>query len=148
MILPLHWRDSDDGSWRIEVRARQIVGLAGLLGSGRTEVARAIFGADPPDAGTIRLAGKAFSPREPADAIALGVGYCSEDRKADGIVPDMSVRENITLGILPRLTRMGIVDEARQRALSALEDVLTRHTIFHRAEAFVGQLDDLNRGRG
>ena len=102
---------------RVEVRERQIVGLAGLLGSGRTEVARAIFGADPPDAGTIELSGRAVSPREPAEAIALGVGYCSEDRKADGIVPDMSVRENMTLGILPRLTNMGIVDEARQREI-------------------------------
>jgi ribose transport system ATP-binding protein len=104
-------------SARVEVRARQIVGLAGLLGSGRTEVARAIFGADPPKAGTIRVTGREVSPREPAEAIALGVGYCSEDRKADGIIPDMSVRENITLSILPRLTKMGIVDEARQRAI-------------------------------
>jgi ribose transport system ATP-binding protein len=102
---------------RVEVRQRQIVGLAGLLGSGRTEVARAIFGADPPEAGTIRLSGQAVSPREPAEAIALGVGYCSEDRKADGIVPDMSVRENMTLSILPRLTSLGIVDEARQREI-------------------------------
>jgi monosaccharide-transporting ATPase len=102
---------------RVEVRERQIVGLAGLLGSGRTEVARAIFGADPPEAGTIRLGGRNVSPREPAEAIALGVGYCSEDRKADGIVPDMSVRENMTLGILPRLTKLGIVDEARQREI-------------------------------
>ena len=102
---------------RVEVKAGQIVGLAGLLGSGRTETARAIFGADPPDAGVIRLLGKEVSPREPSDAIALGVGYCSEDRKADGIIPDMSVRENITLAILPRLIKMGIVDEARQRAI-------------------------------
>ena len=102
---------------RVEVRERQIVGLAGLLGSGRTEIARAIFGADPADAGTIELGGRAVSPQEPAEAIALGVGYCSEDRKADGIVPDMSVRENMTLGVLPRLTNMGIVDEARQREI-------------------------------
>jgi monosaccharide-transporting ATPase len=102
---------------RVEVKAGQIVGLAGLLGSGRTEVARAIFGADPPDGGTIRLMGNEEAPREPADAIARGVGYCSEDRKADGIVPDMSVRENITLAILPRLVRMGVVDEVRQRAI-------------------------------
>jgi ribose transport system ATP-binding protein len=102
---------------RLEVRERQIVGLAGLLGSGRTEVARAIFGADPPDAGTIHLSGRAVSPQEPAEAIALGLGYCSEDRKADGIVPDMSVRENMTLSILPRLTSLGIVDEARQREI-------------------------------
>jgi monosaccharide-transporting ATPase len=102
---------------RVEVKAGQIVGLAGLLGSGRTEVARAIFGADPPDEGTIRLMGNEEAPREPSDAIALGVGYCSEDRKVDGIVPDMSVRENITLAILPRLVRMGVVDEVRQRAI-------------------------------
>jgi len=101
---------------RVEVKSGQIVGLAGLLGSGRTETARAIFGADPPDAGTIRLLGNEVQLREPSAAIALGVGYCSEDRKAEGIVPDMSVRENITLAILPRLVRMGVVDEARQRA--------------------------------
>ncbi len=100
---------------RLEVRAGQIVGLAGLLGSGRTETARAVFGADPPDAGSIRLMGESIVPREPAQAIARGVGYCSEDRKADGIIPDMSVRENITLAILPRLVAMGVVDEARQR---------------------------------
>jgi len=102
---------------RVEVRERQIVGLAGLLGSGRTEVARAIFGADPADAGTIELGGRAVSPREPAEAIALGVGYCSEDRKADGIVPDMSVRENLTLAILPRLVSAGVVDESKQRQI-------------------------------
>jgi monosaccharide-transporting ATPase len=102
---------------RVEVKAGQIVGLAGLLGSGRTEIARAIFGADPPDAGRIRLMGKDVAPRQPSDAIALGVGYCSEDRKADGIIPDMSVRENITLAILPRLVKIGVVDEARQRAI-------------------------------
>ncbi len=102
---------------RVEVRAGQIVGLAGLLGSGRTETARAIFGADPPDAGSIRLMGRAVTPREPSDAIAMGVGYCSEDRKADGIVPDMSVRENLTLAILPRLVAMGVIDEGRQRQI-------------------------------
>jgi ribose transport system ATP-binding protein len=102
---------------RVEVRAGQIVGLAGLLGSGRTEVARAVFGADPPDAGAIRLMGKTASPKEPAEAIALGVGFCTEDRKVEGIIPDMSVRENITLALLPRLTRAGMVDEARQREI-------------------------------
>jgi galactofuranose transport system ATP-binding protein len=100
---------------RVEVRAGEIVGLAGLLGSGRTEVARAVFGADRPDAGTVRLMGKA--PREPAEAIALGAGFCTEDRKVEGIVPDMSVRENLTLALLPRLTRAGIVDEARQKQI-------------------------------
>jgi len=101
----------------VTVRAGQIVGLAGLLGSGRTEIARAIFGADPPDAGTIRLMGKPASPREPSEAITLGVGFCTEDRKIEGIVPEMSVRENLTLALLPRLTRGGVIDEARQREI-------------------------------
>ena len=102
---------------RVEVRTGQIVGLAGLLGSGRTEMARAIFGADPPDAGTIRLMGNVVSPMEPAEAIALGVGFCTEDRKVEGIIPDMSVRENITLSVLPRLIRAGMVDEVREREI-------------------------------
>jgi galactofuranose transport system ATP-binding protein len=102
---------------RVAVRAGEIVGLAGLLGSGRTEVARAVFGADQPDAGTIRLRGEAVRLEEPRDAIARGVGFCSEDRKTEGIVPEMSVRENLTLAILPRITRAGVVDEAKQREI-------------------------------
>jgi ribose transport system ATP-binding protein len=101
----------------LAVRAGQIVGLAGLLGSGRTEIARAIFGADPPDAGTIQLMGSAKTPREPIEAIERGVGFCTEDRKIEGIVPEMSVRENLTLALLPRLTRAGVIDEARQREI-------------------------------
>ncbi|HLW89908.1 MAG TPA: sugar ABC transporter ATP-binding protein [Roseiarcus sp.] len=99
----------------VAVKAGEIVGLAGLLGSGRTEVARAIFGADPPDAGRVILNGEPADPRAPAEAIARGVGFCTEDRKTEGIVPNMSVAENLTLALLPRLTRAGIVDEAKQQ---------------------------------
>ena len=102
---------------RLAVRAGEIVGLAGLLGSGRTEVARAVFGADPPDAGRIEIAGEEASLREPVEAIRRGLGYCSEDRKRDGVIPNMSVGENLTLALLPRLTRAGIVDEAKQREI-------------------------------
>ena len=98
----------------LSVRAGEIVGLAGLLGSGRTELARLIFGADQPDAGTIAFDGDPVTFREPIDAIATGIGFCSEDRKVEGIVPDMSVRENLTLAILPRLARLGVIDETRQ----------------------------------
>jgi monosaccharide-transporting ATPase len=59
--------------------------------------------------------GTPFAPRSPADAIAAGIGFCSEDRKLEGIVPDMSVRENLTLALLPRLARAGILDEEEQR---------------------------------
>ena len=98
----------------LSVRSGEISGLAGLLGSGRTEVARLIFGVDQPAAGTITMEGVPVKFGEPIDAINRGIGFCSEDRKVEGIVPEMSVRENLTLAILPRLTRSGIVDEARQ----------------------------------
>ena len=98
----------------LEVRAGEIVGLAGLLGSGRTETARAVFGADPPDAGAIRLMGEPVALREPRrrDRAAASAS-AREDRKVEGIVPDMSVRENLTLALLPRLVAMGVVDETR-----------------------------------
>jgi len=102
---------------RLAVRAGEIVGLAGLLGSGRTEIARTLFGAEPPDAGRILLGAKEVRWTGPADAIAHGLGFCPEDRKTDGVVPSMSVGENLTLALLPRLARAGIVEEARQREI-------------------------------
>ncbi len=98
----------------ISVRAGEIVGLAGLLGSGRSETARALFGADPPESGRISMAGRVVAVPNPQTAINLGMGFCAEDRKVEGIVPDMSVRENMTLALLPGLTRAGVVDTARQ----------------------------------
>ncbi|MES2180012.1 MAG: sugar ABC transporter ATP-binding protein [Gemmatimonadota bacterium] len=97
-----------------DVRRGEILGLAGLLGSGRTETARAVFGSTPADSGTMRLEGARFSPHSPVDAIRAGVGYLSEDRKADGIIPDLSVRENLTLAALPLLTKYGVVSRRRQ----------------------------------
>jgi galactofuranose transport system ATP-binding protein len=101
----------------LSVRKGEIVGLAGLLGAGRTETARAIFGADAHEKGEITYLGQARNFREPAEAIRAGMGFCSEDRKREGIIPGMSVRENMTLALLPALSRSGIVDEARQRAV-------------------------------
>jgi galactofuranose transport system ATP-binding protein len=107
--------DRLDGA-SVTVRSGEIVGLAGLLGSGRTEVARAVFGADPVS-GELRVRGKPARWKSPRDAIRAGFGLCSEDRKADGIIPYMSVRENLTLAALPALSRNGIVDRAEQRAI-------------------------------
>jgi galactofuranose transport system ATP-binding protein len=101
----------------LDVHEGEIVGLAGLLGSGRTETARAIFGLDASQAGTIRFGGRDTDFRTARDAIAAGIGFCSEDRKTEGIVPDMSVRDNLTLALLPRLTRHGVIDQARQREI-------------------------------
>ncbi len=100
-----------------EVHPGEIVGLAGLLGAGRTESVRAVFGADRPDAGTIRLSGAAGAISQPADAIRAGMGFCSEDRKLEGIIPDMSVRENMMLALMPQLAKRGIVDETRSREI-------------------------------
>jgi ribose transport system ATP-binding protein len=101
----------------IDVRPGEIVGLAGLLGSGRTETARAVFGAAPSEGGSVYFGGKLLDPRSPDDAIHAGVGFVSEDRKAEGIIPELSIRENLTLAALPTLTRFGIVSRARQREL-------------------------------
>jgi ribose transport system ATP-binding protein len=98
----------------VSVNAGEIVGLAGLLGSGRTETARAIFGADPLDSGEVRLAEQLVRFASPRDAIDAGIGFCSEDRKGEGIIPYLSVRENLTLAALPSLSRRGIVSKERQ----------------------------------
>ncbi len=99
------------------VHRGEIVGFAGLLGAGRTETARLVFGADAMRSGALAFEGKAIAPREPVDAIAHGIGFSSEDRKLEGIIPDMSVAENLTLALMPQLTKAGIVDEDKQRAI-------------------------------
>jgi monosaccharide-transporting ATPase len=101
----------------LSVKRGEIVGLAGLLGAGRTETARLIFGADKSQKGSLTLEGKAFTPTEPIEAISRGIGFSSEDRKVEGIIPDMSVAENMTLALMPQLTKMGVVDVDQQRAL-------------------------------
>jgi monosaccharide-transporting ATPase len=105
-----------------EVRSAEIVGLAGLLGSGRTESARMVFGADQPEHGNIRFLTDRI--RDPAQAISAGMGFCSEDRKVEGIVPWLSVRENIVLALMPQLSRRGIIDESRSNAIA--DEFITR----------------------
>ncbi|AVV42798.1 sugar ABC transporter ATP-binding protein [Streptomyces sp. ID05-04B] len=83
----------------MEIKKGEVIGLAGLLGSGRTELARLLFGADQPDAGTVSIDGKQVSMSAPNDAIGAGVAFCSENRKSEGLVPDLTVRENIILAL-------------------------------------------------
>lgn len=111
----------------VTVRVGEIVGLAGLLGSGRTETARAIFGADVLEAGELRVSGKLTHYRSPRDAIRDGIGLCPEDRKTEGIIPHLSVRENLTLALLPRLSRHGVVDKIKQAEL--VERFITRLSV-------------------
>jgi ribose transport system ATP-binding protein len=95
----------------------EIVGMAGLLGSGRTETARAIFGADTLEKGEVYLEGRVLKLSAPDDAIDAGLAFLSEDRKAEGIIPELSVRENLTLAALPGLSSMGIVSRAKQNEI-------------------------------
>ncbi|MEM9585544.1 MAG: sugar ABC transporter ATP-binding protein [Pseudomonadota bacterium] len=95
----------------------EIIGLGGLLGAGRTEAARAIFGVDRLTKGTIKMKGNGTGLDTPSAAISAGFGYLTEDRKAEGIIPDMSVRENLTLALLPKLKKGGQIDRARERKL-------------------------------
>ncbi|REA55446.1 D-xylose ABC transporter ATP-binding protein [Dyadobacter luteus] len=84
------------------VRAGEILGIAGLMGAGRTEIARAIYGLDKPDNGSIYLDGEEISIQSPDDAIKYGIGYVSEDRKGLGFIPQMSVQGNLSLGSLSK----------------------------------------------
>jgi ribose transport system ATP-binding protein len=101
----------------LDVHAGEAVGLAGLLGSGRTETMRLMFGADATERGTITIDGKQVTLKSPQDAIARGFAYLTEDRKSEGIVPELSVRDNLTLVCLRTLTKNGIVDVAKQRQI-------------------------------
>ena len=100
------------------LRAGEIVGLTGLVGAGRTEVARAIFGADKIDGGQIYLDGKAITVRSPQDAIRQGIGLLTEDRKGQGLVLGMTVRENTSLANLKSLVKFLFVDRRRERAIT------------------------------
>ncbi|CAG7616568.1 sugar ABC transporter ATP-binding protein [Leucobacter soli] len=100
-----------------EVREREIVGLAGLIGAGRTEVARAIFGLDPIDTGEIRIQGAKVKLRSPRKGREAGVALVPEDRKGQGIIPMLTVRENFTLPTITRLAKRLFVSPRRERSL-------------------------------
>jgi ABC-type sugar transport system ATPase subunit len=98
-----------------EIRAGEILGLAGLIGSGRSEVARAIFGADRPQAGTVEVEGKELRARQPHQAIRKGVVMLPEDRKTQGLLMLRSVLDNVTLPHLDRVSSAGVVSVRAER---------------------------------
>ncbi|KDN17503.1 sugar ABC transporter ATP-binding protein [Amycolatopsis rifamycinica] len=98
----------------VSIRPGEVVGLAGLLGSGRSETARAIVGAFPLDGGSVLLAGKPLKRGRIKAAMRAGIALLAEDRKTDGIIPNLSVRENIVLAALPSLSPFGLVSKAKQ----------------------------------
>jgi rhamnose transport system ATP-binding protein len=103
----------------LQVRAGEILGVAGLVGSGRTELARTLFGLTPADQGTIQIDDHATRIESPADAIASGIGYVPEDRARYGVIPPMSIAENTSLASLEAVSHSGLLDFARERALAA-----------------------------
>lgn len=106
------------------VRAGEIVGLSGLAGAGRTETAKAIFGADRMKSGEMLLNGQGYRPLNPRDAMNRGVAYCPEDRKLEGLALIRSVKENAGISILHKLSRAGFVNKKKESAFirQAIED--------------------------
>ncbi len=100
------------------LRRGEILGVAGLLGAGRTELARALFGADRSDGGQVVVKGRLALVRSPAEGIATGLGLLPEDRKAQGLVLGLTVRQNIALTSAKRLSRFGLVEERKEAELS------------------------------
>ncbi|MFI5367405.1 MAG: sugar ABC transporter ATP-binding protein [Spirochaetia bacterium] len=101
-----------------ELREGEILGMAGLMGSGRTETARAIFGADEVQSGTIEVRGRRVSIRSPEDAVANGIGYLSEDRKRFGLAVNLSVRDNLAMATYDRFQRGMFINASRVRKVT------------------------------
>jgi rhamnose transport system ATP-binding protein len=103
----------------LQVRAGEIVALAGLVGSGRSEVARAVFGVDRYDAGRVVVRDRELRRASPTAAMAAGIGFVPEDRRQQGLVMDMSVQQNVALASLGRLRKGGLVRSAAERAFAS-----------------------------
>jgi len=112
------------------VRAGEIVGIAGLVGSGRSETAQIIFGTLPAERGEIRIDGRHVRIRRPADAIAHGIAYVPEDRGLQGLVKAMTLRENSTMAVLGQVSRSGFIQQRSEKlmALQAIEQLDIRAT--------------------
>lgn len=102
-----------------DVCAGEIFGIAGLVGAGRTELARTLFGITPADSGTIRLNGQPLLIDSPNTAIGNGIAYVPEDRHLHGVVEDLPVVDNVTITILDQFTRSGLIDRGREESVGA-----------------------------
>ncbi|MCY4753198.1 sugar ABC transporter ATP-binding protein [Pelomonas aquatica] len=128
----------------LELRRGEVLGLAGLLGSGRTEAARLLFGADAADGGHVTTAGRSGRWRSPREAIAAGIAFCSEDRKHEGAILDLSVRDNILLALQARHGLRLVMSREQQQALA--DDYIRRLGIkTASADTHIGQLSGGNQ---
>ncbi|MCJ8014946.1 sugar ABC transporter ATP-binding protein [Paenibacillus sp. KQZ6P-2] len=127
-----------------QVRSGEIVGFSGLMGSGRTEIMRALFGLDRLESGEIRMFGKKAVIKKPVDAVKLGIGFITEDRKDEGLVLDFSVRDNMVLPSLSGFTSKGIISSQKEKVfVDALIKRLQIKT--HTSETAAGNLSGGNQ---
>ncbi|TDD47605.1 sugar ABC transporter ATP-binding protein [Kribbella antibiotica] len=127
-----------------EVRAGEIVALAGLVGSGRSEVVQSIFGVDPRDGGTVQVAGKTLKPKNPKQAMAAGVALVPEDRRQQGLVMELSIERNVTLPRSRSLSQLGFLTGSSERR-SAKEWTERLKTKYGRLSDEVGTLSGGNQ---
>jgi monosaccharide-transporting ATPase len=122
----------------------EVVGLSGLLGSGRTEVAKLVFGAIKPDSGRLTVAGGQVTSASPSHSLHLGVAFCPEDRKAEGVFGELTVRENIILGLQTKRGWLSRLSHDQQEAL-AQEMIKALAIATPDADKPVGQLSGGNQ---
>jgi ribose transport system ATP-binding protein len=103
----------------LEIKAGEIVGIAGLVGAGRTELLATLFGITPAVGGSVAVSGRPVTPHTPIDAIRAGMALVPEDRKAQGLILEMAIRENVSLAVLWPESRAGFIDAAAERRLAA-----------------------------
>jgi ribose transport system ATP-binding protein len=147
--IAMRVRDMSDGrrvhACSFDLYKGEVVGIAGLVGSGRTELARLIFGADKRISGTVELDGKAITISSPREALNAGVAYLTEDRKALGLFLDMTISDNINMGVLGDDARYGAIldfDRAKRRATAAISNFAIRT---HSADINTGRLSGGNQ---
>ena len=110
-----------------EIRRGEIVGMAGLMGAGRTELAETLFGVRPMAAGQVAIDGRAVRIRSPRDAIAAGIFLIPEDRRHQGLILEQNIRQNISLASLDRLNVLGLVARRRERELAERMRAAAQH---------------------
>ncbi len=132
------------GNFDLQLRAGEVVGLAGLLGSGRTETCKLVFGAVRPDAGQVRFEGRPIAIRSPRQAVRLDIGFCPEDRKSEGLIPELTVRENIVLALQAKRGWLSRLPRDEQERV-AQEMIKTLGIATPDADRPVGQLSGGNQ---
>jgi ribose transport system ATP-binding protein len=121
-------REPDVRDASFQVHAGEVVGIGGLVGAGRTELLRLIYGLDRPSEGEVRVAGRRLPPGRPEAAIAAGLGLAPEDRKSQGLLLDWSLTKNVTLSDLGRFQRAGLIDRSGERD-AAIEQLRSLNTV-------------------